>query len=467
MKTRVALVNIRIEPRQYIPINLLILAGFVEPLCEVVVFDPEHDDNVLKEIKDFKPDIIGISTMTPNYARAKQVLSILRDEFGSKSRYVIGGIHPSLRPKEVLLETKADAVVVGEGEYALADIIRGKNLADIPGVYIGQDRITRAELIEDLNALPIPGYHLMPDLARYLIPPGHIRGTWQKRGTIALMSARGCPAECIFCCSHLMFGRRIRRRSVDSLIREIQYILENYGKTSFWFADDTFTYQKKWVYDFCEKVAPLNIAWGCQGRSDTITDELVLKLKAAGCKQIDMGIESGSDRVLKILSKGETREQHLKALHTLRKHRMRSLTTFIVGTPGETVEDVELTKSLIRETKPSIVNVFYMTPFPDSVLYNMVEERNLWLHKDDATLGIHDRPMIADTLSEKEQIRLRYELYSINRWRNIIGLLSVDFILGFLGTISLSRIVLLVKTLFKKNFHDAMYAYIQDYRKTR
>jgi len=467
MKPRLALINVRIEPRQYIPINLLTLAGFAESLAEIVVFDPEHYDTELSEIKSFKPDIIGISSMTTNYPRAKEIMAILKKEFGDKCRYIFGGIHPTLRPQEVFLETGADGVVVGEGEYALADILRGKPLTEIPAVYTGQENISRNPLIEDMDSIPMPAYHLMPDLEKYLIPPGHIRGTWQKRGTIALMSARGCAGKCIFCNSHLMFGRRVRRRSVDNLITEIKYVLEHYGKTSFWFADDTFTYHKTWVYDFCEKVAPLNIVWGVQGRSDTITDELVLKLKAAGCRQIDLGIESGSDRILEILCKGETREQHLRALHIVKKHKVRSLATIIIGTPGETLEDIEQTKSLIKETKPNIVNVFYMNPFPDSTVYKMAEERNLWIHKDGSTLGIHDRPMIADTLSEEEQIALRTELYNLNRWRNLAGFLKADFLIGFLGTLSPGRVVLLIKTLIHKNLHDAMYAYIQDYRKSR
>jgi len=464
VKTKVALVNVRIEPRQYIPVGLLILAGFVESICEVIVFDPDHEDNSLLEIIDFNPDIVAIGSMTLNYARAKQILSILKDTFGDTCRYVIGGVHPTLRPFEVFRETKVDAVVVGESEQALSDIILGKDLTKIPGVYAGQELIIRPGLIENLDVLPLPGYHLMPDFYKYLRPPGTFRGTWQKKGTIVLMSARGCPASCIFCSSHLMFGRRIRRRSVDNVIFEINYLLEKYGKTSFWFADDTFTYQKQWVYEFCDKIKPLDIVWGCQARSDTITDELVIKLKDAGCLQVDLGVESGSDRVLKILSKGETSDQHRNALNTLKRHHVRSLATFIIGTPGETAEDVKLTKNLIKTTKPDVINVFYITPFPDTALYNLVEERGLWIQTSNTSSGIHDRPVIADTLSEKDQIKFRYELYAANRLRNIKGYLTLECVAGFVKTISLGSIGRFFNVLMKKNFHDAMYAYLQDYR---
>jgi radical SAM superfamily enzyme YgiQ (UPF0313 family) len=445
----------------------LILAGFVESISEVIVFDPEPEDSMLQEIIDFKPDIVGIGSMTLNYERARQIMSILKAQCGDTCLYVFGGVHPSIRPTEVYGETGADAVVVGEGEYALADIIRGKKLSEIPGVYVGQRDFVRSALIENLDELPLPAYHRMPAFHKYLLPPGTFRGTWQAHGTIVLMSARGCPAACIFCSSHLMFGRRIRRRSVDNVIFEIKYLLEHYGNTSFWFADDTFTYQKQWVYEFCEKITPLHVVWGCQARSDTITDELVVTLKDSGCFQIDLGIESGSDRVLKILNKGETAAQHRNALQTLRRHRVRSLATFIIGTPGETIEDAELTKNLIKTTAPSIVNIFFITPFPDTALFTMVEERGLWIQKHTTRVGIHDSPSIADTLTGTDQIRLRYELYAANRWRNVLGYLSLDFAMGFVKTITPGRVWIFFRELWRKNFHDAMYVYLQNYRASR
>ena len=104
MKKRVALINSRIEPRQQVPINLLLLAGFVQDICDVLVFDPEFDDEALREIKHFEPDIIGVTSMTQNYDRAKQIVSILKEDFQGKSQFIMGGIHPTILPYAVLEE---------------------------------------------------------------------------------------------------------------------------------------------------------------------------------------------------------------------------------------------------------------------------------------------------------------------------------------------------------------------------
>jgi len=279
------------------------------------------------------------------------------------------------------------------------------------------------------------------------------------------MSTRGCPARCIFCNSHIMFGRKVRRRSVNNVISEIELILKNYGRTSFWFADDTFTLQKDWVRDFCERASKLNITWGCQVRSDTVSDEMVDLLKLGGCAQVDIGVESGSDRVLKLLQKGATREKHLKAFEILRRKKLRAMGTFIIGTPGETREDVMLTKSLVLEAKPAFALFFFMMPYPGSAVFEMAEKGNLWLHKDYTKLGAQDCPMIADQLTPEEQIQLRNELISVTKWRNLASFLSLRFLWGLLSMLSFRRVNLFLKTLLaKRNIYDAMFAFVQDFR---
>ncbi len=463
-RKRVALINPRVEPRQHIPINLLTLAGFVDDICDVRVFDPEIDDKSLADIKDFQPDLLGFTAMTQTFARAKELVQILRKDLPDR-RYIMGGIHPTVLPDVVLQESGVDAVVVGEGEYTLKELIEDRPPETIQGLhYAGHANPTRP-LIANLDELPLPAYHRMPDFEKYMIPPGTIRGTWQKRGTIALMSARGCPARCIFCNSHIMFGRKIRRRSVSNMISEIELILRNYGRTSFWFADDTFTLQKEWVRDFCERASRLSITWGCQVRSDTVSDEMVDFLKLGGCAQVDIGVESGSDRVLKLLQKGTTRERHLKAFEILRRKKLRAMGTFIIGTPGETREDVMLTKSLVQEAKPAFALFFFMMPYPGSAVYEMAEQHNLWLHKDYTKLGVQDCPMIADQLTAEEQIKLRNDLISVTKWRNMASFLSLQFMWGLLSMLSVRRVAIFLKTLgAKRNIYDAMFAFVQDFR---
>jgi anaerobic magnesium-protoporphyrin IX monomethyl ester cyclase len=465
MKKRVALINSRIEPRQQVPINLLLLAGFVQDICDVLVFDPEFDDEALREIKHFEPDIIGVTSMTQNYNRAKQIVSTLKEDFQGKSQFIMGGIHPTILPNTVLEETKVDAVCVGEGEWTLRELIEGREYNDIAGLVFWGGQTEPRPPIENLDQVPFPAYSRMPDLQKYFIPPGTIRGTYQKRGTIALLTARGCPGKCIFCASHLMFGRRVRRRSVENVIAEMELILRNYGKTSFWFADDTFTLHKSWIINFCNRAKDLNVAWGCQVRADTCTDEIIKALKRGGCKQVDVGVESGSNVMLKTLRKGIKREQYIKAFRILKENKLRALATFIIGTPGETQEDIEETKDLVKLIKPDFTLFFYMMPYPGTEVYKMAEQDGLFIRHDYHGLGSQDSPMLRTNLSEEQQIKMRNELYRIVKWRNIRNYISIGSVLGFLSMISIIGIRIFFKTWWrKKNLYDAMFAFLQDYR---
>jgi radical SAM superfamily enzyme YgiQ (UPF0313 family) len=458
-KKRVALISSKVEPVNMLPINLLILAGFVEDICDVLVFDPEYDDHKLRNITDFQPDIVGVTSMTQTFPRAKEIISILRRELKGGTQFIMGGIHPTVVPGQVLDEADVDAIIVGEGEYSFKEFIKGKGYKDILGLHYHGGANPRRPLIENLDSIPLPAYHKLIDLEKFFIPPGTIKGKWEKRGTINIMTGRGCPNKCIFCCTNLMFGRKLRRRSVDNVIREIKLVLDTYGKTSFWISDDTFTYQKKWVLDFCEKIKPFNVHWQVAARPDTISDDIVKAMKNSGCVQVMMGIESGSDKVLKILQKGETREQYFRAFEILKKNKLRYSCSFIIGTPGETKEDVMLTKSLIQIGKPSFTTVFYMTPFPGTAVYKIVEENNLWVDKEKKVVGLHDTPIIQDKCSVEEQIRLRKDLIRISNWKNIVGFLSIDAILAFFSSLSIEAVTLFFKTLVKKrNIYDAMYA---------
>ena len=236
---RIAFVNSRIEARQHIPINLLILAACVEDIAEAKVFDPEYDDMTLYDILDYGPDIVAYSSFTQNYHRTRQIHRIIKANLKDWATYIIGGIHATVLPEQTYEEMKVDCVFQGEGEQAIRDVVLGWDWSKIAGAYYGNKLRRRPSLIQDLDSVPMPAYHLFPDFEKYLIPPGTIRGIWEKRGTVAVISSRGCPYHCVFCGSHAMFGRQVRQRSVGNIIKEIDLLVNNYGARSFWFADDT------------------------------------------------------------------------------------------------------------------------------------------------------------------------------------------------------------------------------------
>ncbi|UCC44075.1 MAG: radical SAM protein [Candidatus Zixiibacteriota bacterium] len=467
-RKRVALVSARVEPRQHIPINLLVLAACIEDRAEVRVFDPEYDDQELKDVKDFQPDIIGFTSFTQNYHRAREIAANLKSEFGSRATYIMGGVHATVKPQETFREMGVDMLFVGEGEQAIRDVVDGKPPEQIGGAYIGNGMPTPPELIQDLDTVPLPAYHLMPDFEKYLIPPGTIRGTWQKRGTVALMSSRGCPFSCIFCGSHVMFGRKVRHRSVDNVIDEVRVLHEQWGVRSIWFADDTFTVNKKWVIEFCEKVQPFGLQWGCQVRADTINDEVAKALRAAGCSQADIGIESGSDLMLTNLKKSSSREKIIRCCEILKRHKIRRMATFVLGTPGESYDDIEQTKSLLRIVKPEFSIFFYLTPYPGTELYEMCEENNWFIDKDYIGLGSQEKPITSITFTPEEVSKIRDDLFKLVRFWNLRGYFTPATIWGLLTIMSPRGIGVFISRLWRtKNLYDAMFAFLQDYRYRR
>lgn len=464
-KKRVALVSARVEPRQHVPINLLILAACIEDQAEVRVFDPEFDDMELRDVKDFQPDIIGFTSFTQNYHRARKISDILHDEFGSRATYIMGGVHATVKPKETFQEMNLDMLFVGEGEQAIRDVVAGKPPDQIQGAYTGNGIPVAPGLIQDLDTVPFPAYHLMPDFEKYLIPPGTIRGTWQKRGTVALMSSRGCPFSCIFCGSHVMFGRRVRHRSVDNVIEEIRILHSQYGVRSIWFADDTFTVNKPWVMEFCEKVQPFGLEWGCQVRADTINDEVASVLRQAGCAQADIGIESGSDMTLTILKKASSRDKIIRCCKILKKHDIRRMATFVIGSPGERYEDIEQTRSLLKIIKPDFSIFFYLTPYPGTELFQMCEENDWFIDKNYTGLGSQEKPITQITFTPEELKEIRDSLFRLVRMWNLRGYFTYRTIRGLLSIMSLRGIKVFFGRLFKtKNLYDSMFAFLQDYR---
>ena len=188
-------------------------------------------------------------------------------------------------------------------------------------------------------------------------------------------------------------------------------------------------------------------------------------LKRGGCKQVDVGVESGSNVMLKTLRNGIKREQYIKAFRILKENKLRALATFIIGTPGETQEDIEETKDLVGLIKPDFTLFFYMMPYPGTEVYKMAEQDGLFIHRDYHGLGSQDSPMLRTNLSEEQQIEMRNELYRIVKWRNIRNYISIGSVFGFLSMISIIGIRIFFKTWWiKKNLYDAMFAFLQDYR---
>ena len=319
---------------------------------------------VTKLVFDEKADIVGITCRTPTYGSALRVSEIVK-KVDSTTPVVFGGVHPTTLPAETVQNETVDIVVRGEGEYTFLDLVRNlHNLEGVLGITWKDKRrvIHNADRppIKNLDELPFPAKHLVHDVNH--CPP-------EALGQI--FASRGCPYRCVFCASHKVWSRVVRYRSPQNIVDEIQSLSR--GVKSFSFEDDSFTLNKKLVFEVCDLLMErrLGVRWRCETRVDLTTRDLVKKMKQAGCEEIYLGLESGDEETLKRIKKGITTDQMRQAVAAIRDEGIYFSAFLMIGFPWETEESIKNTLSLMDELKPFRVTMSVTTPYPGTELYDI------------------------------------------------------------------------------------------------
>jgi radical SAM superfamily enzyme YgiQ (UPF0313 family) len=406
-------------------------------------------DEVVRRVSASGADVVCVGAMTVEMPRALRVAGIAKEELDAA--VVFGGPHPTVCADEVMGFEDVDFVVVGEGEYTVCELVEAlegrRNLQDVKGlVYRDQGRIVhnpRREPISELDALPFPARELFA-LDEVLSNP--VTNFPLPSPSLHLFASRGCPFECKFCqpCLDEIFGRRVRYRSVENVFEEIEYLVERYRIRGFMLEDDTLTVNRGWVERFCEEMVQRGLSeelsWYCHSRADTVDRETVRMLKDAGCISVCFGIESGSQRVLDILRKDTTEQQSWDAIRLCKEVGLVVVANIMVGTPGETLEDLEKTVRLVEGTQPELVFVGITTPTPGTYLFEEAAEEGLiqaeqWTDFDRGkTSGKLKIALEGEVL---ERVRRRLSIYGfssrflgeahyreacIKRWESFIGI---------------------------------------------
>jgi anaerobic magnesium-protoporphyrin IX monomethyl ester cyclase len=317
-----------------------------------------------------------------------RVIRIIKEtrQYSSSITTILGGSMPTSHPSLVFDMVQPDFMVLREGEETCAELLttleNNGDPANVLGIAYKKDgeffETPERSLSEDLDSYPLPDYEGF-EYAYYM--DNHSPKKSLGRYSLAVnrfsmvSGSRDCPAKCTFCFRNM--GGDYRIRSVDSVMSEIRYLMDNYGVNQISLNDEIFALNRRRVYEFCDKIKLLDIPWACQMRVNLPDDEILLRMKDAGCCLISYGFESASPSVLKSMQKGVRVEQIENALLLTNKHQITIQANWIFGDPAETVETVLETLEFNRKYQDANINMFFLAAYPGTPLYFDVLEKGL------------------------------------------------------------------------------------------
>lgn len=340
-------------------------------------------DHYREELVARQPDIIGVSMMSVDYDPAVECLRTARQVLPS-ALTVVGGPHPTLMLDELKDAPYIDHIFLGEAERTFPEFLarhqRGEESERvIPPVRPDLDALPFADRGFFLEEWRKWGYDLDSPEAPFVaeLPPPFV----------TIITARGCLYNCSYCqpAERVIFGRKVRQRSVPNVIAELQELQEKYHFNSFLFHDDCLTEDREWVIEFCQSYRATGFTqpFFCQSRADIIVknEDMVKMMVQAGLRGYLIGFESGSDRVLRFIRKGTKRWQNLEAARICKKYGIAIWANYMLGLPTETKEEIMDTIHMLKQIDPDYYSPAFYTPHPGSNLYDYVMEHDLSLIK--------------------------------------------------------------------------------------
>jgi radical SAM superfamily enzyme YgiQ (UPF0313 family) len=408
--------GVKISNSSHYPLGLAYLHAYLEKNFEVkTLFLNNRNyrdcfEKTTKTIEEFKPDLVGFQIITANRASTYKLLEYIHVNY-PQIKQLIGGIHTTLMHEQLIKKFPYVIALLGESEITFNELAfelsrSNPQLRKIDGIAFSENGVMEKtnprKLIENLDDLPLPKHELFFD---------------QNRTAGCLMTARGCPFNCSFCCLDVLSQRRVRMRSVINIIEEVEMMIQKFPQMKeIWIHDDTFFIDNRRVIEFCDEIIKrkIKVSFTCSGRMKPLSQEMVYKLEQANFKKVLLGLESGDEGVLKKCHKMITQEDATNAFKMFAKTKI-SLTAFlIVGLPGETLETIKETAKFVQKLQ-KIKYIYYndcavLTVYPGTEVYEIAKAAG----KIDDSYWLTDLPTPLYTAENSQEQLFKYKEILLN-----------------------------------------------------
>lgn len=424
------------------PIGIALLAAFVEreldwecQICDTT-FAPSMK-TISDFLEEFQPDVVGIGMSTLMLGEGLQSCALAKQQ---NCFVFVGGPHPTIKPFAMMENPAIDACVIGEGELATVELLKmwqrqertevsGALVKDLKGEILG--KVSRRP-VEDLDSLPFPAWDLV-EMPKYIDAWGQLDSVQPGLRGINITASRGCPFSCTFCQPVLdkMFGRKLRQRSPQSVVKELQMLTQTFAIEAFWFTDDTFTTNRRWVTAFCQelKKAELNLLWGCTTRANLIPEEMMQEMIDVGLRKIGIGLESATDHIREELyQKGVSDDAVVETVTIADALGVQILLFLMLGAPDETRAEMMETIALATSLPASEASFSLFVPIPGTELHSKMEAEGVKMSQDWTDYDYYSKQPFQHTLSRRElRMIQRYAYFRFythpRRWKMLEKLL--------------------------------------------